>query len=258
MPASADVPSYRPLRRAAADSSAVSSARGARDPRMFRSMHAKVGVVSRAVGSAYIESGGTKIICAVYGPRQTERALYSEQGRIRCDVRYTSSTTPEPERHKRTTEEKEPSQQMQRALEVCVRLEKYPKSVIDIFVTVLDSDGGVLPLAITCGSLALAHAGIEMFDLVAACSVASIDRQILLDPTEEEEARAHRSATRRCDADCSVGGIVMMATMPALARVTQLVQIGEIDSEISTEMIARCEEGCRHLLRDLRQTLCAT
>ena len=38
--------------------------------------------------------------------------------------------------------EKEPSQQMHRALEVSVRLDKYPKSVIDVFVMVLDSDGG--------------------------------------------------------------------------------------------------------------------
>ena len=138
-----------------------------------------------------------------------------------------------------------------------MRLEKYPKSVIDLFAIVLDSDGGVLPLAITCGSLALAHAGIEMFDLVAACSVVSIGRQIFLDPTEEEEASAARGSVRRGESGCSVGGSVMMATMPSLSRVTQLVQVGEIDPDNLTDMIGRCEEGCRQLLREIRQVLAA-
>ena len=44
---------------------------------------------------------------------------------------------------------------------------------MDIFVTVLQNDGGSLEAGITCASLALADAGIEMYDMVAACSVVS-------------------------------------------------------------------------------------
>ena len=112
----------------------VMELRGGRPATQFRLTHMKVGVVARAVGSAYVEAGGTKLIAAVYGPRQTEKATYSEKGRLKCDLRYTSVTSPEPERHARSTEEKEPSLQVHRALEVSVRLEKYPKSVIDVFI----------------------------------------------------------------------------------------------------------------------------
>ncbi len=233
--------------------------RGGRPAPQFRPVHMKVGVVGRAVGSAYVEAGGTKIIAAVYGPRQTEKATYSEKGRLKCDLRYTSVTSPDPERHARSSEEKEPSLQVHRALEVSVRLEKYPKSVIDIFIMVLDNDGGVLPLAITCGSLALAHAGIEMFDLVAACSATSIAQSVYLDPTAAEETRAAVQTARRAEGEGagSVGGSATLATMPSLGRVTLLAQAGEMPLAKLTATIAQLEEGCRHLLRKQRAVLCA-
>ena len=233
--------------------------RGGRPGSQFRPTHMKVGVVGRAVGSAYIEAGGTKIIAAVYGPRQTEKAHYSEKGRLKCDLRYTSVTSPDPERHARSSEEKEPSLQVHRALEVSVRLEKYPKSVIDVFIMVLDNDGGVLPLAITCSSLALAHAGIEMFDLVAACSATSIAQSVYLDPTAAEETRAAVQAVRRAEGEDagSVGGSAMLATMPSLGRVTLLAQAGEMPLAVLTATITQLEEGCQHLLRKQRAVLCA-
>lgn len=256
--------SYRP-RALAKPSSAVPSeseimqVRGGRPATQFRPTHMKVGVVGRAVGSAYVEAGGTKIIAAVYGPRQTEKATYSEKGRLKCDLRYTSVASPDPQRHARSTEEKEPSLQVHRALEVSVRLEKYPKSVIDVFIMVLDGDGGVLPLAITCGSLALAHAGIEMFDLVAACSATSIAQSIYLDPTVTEETRAAVQAVRRAEGEeaGSIGGSATLATMPSLGRVTLLAQAGEIPVAVLTTTIAQLEEGCRQILRKQRAVLCA-
>ena len=254
----AECTSYRPQRPPCPGEIDVVARRSSqqRSPAQFRPVLSKVGVVTRAVGSAYVEAGATKIICAVYGPRQTERAQFSEKGRLKCDLRYTSCTAPDPERYRRTTEEKEPSQQIHRALEVCVRLDKYPKSVIDLFVLVLDSDGGTLPFAIMCGSLALAHAGIEMFDLVAACTVVSIDRQLLIDPTEEEEVAAALGSTSRDKSGCSVGGSVMMATMPSLSRVTQIVQTGELETEELMQMTRQCEEGCQQVLRGMRSALC--
>jgi len=59
---------------------------------------------------------------------------------------------------------------MSEALSVAIRLEKYPKSSIDIFVIVLQDDGGAFAAAINCASLALADAGIEMFDLVSCAN----------------------------------------------------------------------------------------
>ncbi|KAF1763579.1 hypothetical protein GCK72_011846 [Caenorhabditis remanei] len=51
-------------------------------------------------------------------------------------------------------------------------INKYPGKVIDIEVTVLSDDGGVLSTAITAVTLALAHSGIEHMGLTASAHVA--------------------------------------------------------------------------------------
>lgn len=61
---------------------------------------------------------------------------------------------------------------VQQALTPAVRLELLPKSTIDIFVTVIESDGseGCVAAASVAASAALADAGIEMLGLVTSCS----------------------------------------------------------------------------------------
>ena len=36
-----------------------------------------VGVIGHASGSAYVEQGSTKVICAVYGPREIPRYIFT-------------------------------------------------------------------------------------------------------------------------------------------------------------------------------------
>jgi exosome complex component MTR3 len=66
-------------------------------------------------------------------------------------------------------------------VESSVMLEKLPKSVIEIYIMVLQSDGGELGAAITCASLALADSGIELFGLVSGCCVGSKGETLLAD-----------------------------------------------------------------------------
>lgn len=44
-----------------------------RDQVDVRPVFLRCGLVSQAKGSAYIEAGDTKVMCCVYGPRETER-----------------------------------------------------------------------------------------------------------------------------------------------------------------------------------------
>lgn len=142
--------------------------------------------------------------------------------------------------------ERECSTLMQQALEVSVMLDKFPKSTVDIYALVLESDGGFsflcisekigeLSAAITCASMALADAGIECFDLVSSCSVVNsnkerniltrkgmLSKNVILDPTFEEEKQQ--------------SGSVTIAFMPSLNEVTQLYQSGEIDLEKTQEV----------------------
>lgn len=67
--------------------------------------------------------------------------------------------------------EKELAQQLGTALTPAVQLSSFPKSVVEVCCMVLESGGSDLAVSTCAAALALADAGIEMLDLVAACSV---------------------------------------------------------------------------------------
>lgn len=81
--------------------------------------------------------------------------------------------------------ERDLSAQLQIALSRGIKASAYPKSGIDIFVTVLDCEGAIdddglgamqaLAGAITCASAAVADAGIECVDLVSAGIAAVVE-----------------------------------------------------------------------------------
>ena len=76
------------------------------------------------------------------------------------------------------------------ALVSSVRLELLPKSTIDIFLMVIESDGpeACIAAGIVAASTALADAGVEMFALVSSCSA----------------VRAFRPASTCCHIGCYV------------------------------------------------------
>ena len=50
----------------------------------------KTGIITKAKGSAYIEQGQTKAICAVYGPREIpRRSDFSMRGILNCTLEQT-------------------------------------------------------------------------------------------------------------------------------------------------------------------------
>ena len=63
-----------------------------------------------------------------------------------------------------------------------------PKSAIEVFVTVIEDDGGVVvAAAITAAGLALADAGIQMFDMVVGSKVSLTKEEVVVDPDRREQ-----------------------------------------------------------------------
>lgn len=54
----------------------------------------RTGIVRAATGSAYVEFGDTKVICAVHGPRQTHKQQFSAHARVTCDYKVATFATP--------------------------------------------------------------------------------------------------------------------------------------------------------------------
>jgi len=209
----------------------------------LRSIGMQTGVVNAAPGSAYLEIAGTKVICAVYGPRQSKKLQFSDRGRLWCDFKYAPFALDQRRKRGLEPDERNFSVMLVEALEVSVMLEKFPKSLIEVYVVVLEADAGVLSAAITCASLALADAGTEMYDLVASCSAGVLGGDCILDPSRSEERAAGFTAAALC------------AFMPSLQQITHFVQSGQTDDRDMQRLVELSVDGCTKLHALMRNTL---
>jgi exosome complex component RRP41 len=82
---------------------------------------------------------------------------------------------------------KEISMVTSNALSAVVDLSKYPNSVIDVQIMILQADAGTRCAGINAAAMALAHAGIPMREMVSSVSIGKIDDKIVVDITKEEE-----------------------------------------------------------------------
>ena len=62
----------------------------------IRPISIEAGVLHRADGSAYLEWGGNKVICAVYGPRALNPRRFQESDKARVQVRDARSASRTP------------------------------------------------------------------------------------------------------------------------------------------------------------------
>ncbi len=63
----------------------------------------------------------------------------------------------------------------------------FPRSQVDIFVEVVNADGGILSASFNAVTLALMDAGIPMFDYLLSCSSSYVQGNCLVDPNRMEE-----------------------------------------------------------------------
>ncbi|OSX65240.1 hypothetical protein POSPLADRAFT_1135955 [Postia placenta MAD-698-R-SB12] len=204
--------------------------RAGRNPGDIRPIFLKAGLISQANGSAYIETARTKIACAVYGPRQSKTTVYSENGRLNVEVKFTPFSCTRRRAPIRDAEDRSVAAQIQQALLPAVRLDLLPKSTIDIFVTIIENDGieGCIASGSVAASAALADAGIEMLGLVMSCAASTLGKEIWLDPTEKEAQAA--------------SGSLILAGMPALDTITSVWQSGRMTPAQAIQCMEVCQE----------------
>jgi exosome complex component RRP41 len=137
--------------------------------------------------------------------------------------------------------EVEISKVMREALEPALMLEDYPRAAIDVFVEVLQADGGSRCAGITAASVALADAGINMRDIVSACAAGKVDGKIVLDINDVEDKEG--------SAD------MPLAYLPHLERVTLLQLDGILNQEEFNECLDKALQGCKMIYEIQRKAL---
>lgn len=263
-------------------------------------------ILSSSTGSSLIELGHTKVLCSVHGPRPiTSSSLTSggggstdfhSSGVLNCQLRYapmfgihpgnkvamsatnldgySSTSTTTGGGGNLSSQEVELSSRLHDAISSSIPLDLLMKSVVDVFVMVLQDDGSAFAASVMAATLALSDAGVEIYDLVSACSVAVVniprrglkDRGggdinegdvknnghdtsspyseylLLVDPAEDEILQAE--------------GIVTLAMMSNWNdSVTFWDQTGRLPPTIASEAAELCKEGCMVMSKFMRQCL---
>jgi exosome complex component RRP41 len=214
-----------------------------RRPRDPRSIKMEICVLSNADGSAYIEQGRNKILAAVYGPREVHprHLALPDRALLRCRYHMAPFSVEERKSPAPSRREIELSKVIKEALEPAIFLEKFPRTSIDIFIEVLQADGGTRCAGTTVAALALADAGIPMRDLVVACAAGKVDGVLVLDLNDIEDKEG--------EAD------VPVAYMPNLGLISLLQMDGSLTIEEFNQALNLAIEGCKQIYNLQREAL---
>ncbi len=198
-----------------------------------RPVSIKAGVLKNADGSAYIEFGDNKILAGVYGPRDIHPKHMSDAdtGVLRCRYHMEPFSVTERKRPAPSRREIEISKVIKEALLPAVILTAFPRTVVDVYIEILQADGGSRCASLDAAAVALADAGIPMRDMVAACAAGKVADTVVLDVNNEEDQAGQ--------ADLPV------AYMPNLNKITLL----QLDGVMSLDEYKRCVQmgidGCK-------------
>ena len=209
----------------------------------LRPVKLQVGVLSNADGSAYIEHGKNKILVGVFGPREVHPKHFMQADRMVLKVRYHMAPfsvqerkSPAPSRR-----EVELSKVIKESLEPALFLELYPRTGVDVFIEVLQADGGTRCAAITAAALAIADAGVPMRDLVVGCAAGKVDDTVVLDLYDAEDKLGAAD--------------VPVAYMPSLNAITLLQMDGILEPAEFEKAVNMAMEGCKKIYEMQKEAL---
>ena len=160
-----------------------------RKPEDCRPIEIETGVIPVADGSARVIWGKNEVIAAVYGPMEAHPRKIQRQDRAVLDVRYNMApfSTSDRIRPGFNRRSREISKVTAEALESVVLLELYPRSKIRVEIEIICAEAGTRCAGITAASVALAHAGIPMTDLVVSVASGKVNDIVVCDLNKEED-----------------------------------------------------------------------
>ncbi|KAI9105621.1 ribosomal protein S5 domain 2-type protein [Phlyctochytrium arcticum] len=210
----------------------------------LRRLLSRTGVLTQADGSAYIEQGNTKCLAAVYGPREASKRGAVLHDRAIINVEYNIAAFSSGERKANSRRDRrllEVASTIKRIFEAVIVTTSFPRSEIDIYLQILQIDGGAMHAAINAATLALIDAGIPMLDYVCACSAGWANNEPLLDLNYLEESADVPTLT--------------VALLPKSGKVTMLGLESRLQIDKFELVMNLAAEGCKQLKENLDETV---
>ncbi|KAG2490057.1 hypothetical protein HYH03_011522 [Edaphochlamys debaryana] len=190
--------------------------------------------------------GNTKVLAAVFGPhavtRRSEQRSAEEGAIMVCEYAMAAFSTSERRRRgKGDRRSTELSMAIRNTLEQAVMTELLPRSQIDVYVQVLQADGGTRCAAINAAVLALAAAGVPLRDLVASVAAGHLDGTPLLDLNYTE--------------DSGGGPDLAVALAPRLDRLVLVQMDSRLPVDTFQTVLELAREGCKTISGIMRAKL---
>jgi len=210
----------------------------------MRKIETKVGIIPRADGSAMFKIGDTIAIAAVYGPRELHPKFLQnpEKGILRCNYDMTSFSVPERKKPGPSRRSTEIGLVTEKSLLPVLDLKQFPNAVVDVFVEIIQANSGTRCAGITAASMALAHAGVPMKNLVSAVSVGKVGDKIVIDLDKSEE-------------DYGDGATDIPVAMTGNNDITLLQLDGNITKDEFLKALELAKKGCSEIDKIQRKTL---
>lgn len=215
----------------------------------LRPIHAEIGVVPNADGSALFSQGDTIAIASVYGPKilHPKNQQDPEKGVLRVHYNMLSFSVGERIRPGVSRRSQEISKVTEWALASVVMLDELPGTVIDLHINILQANAGTRCAGINAAAMALAHAGVPMKEMVSAIAMGKMDTTILADVNKEEE-----------DYDAGEGATDMpMAYLSNSEKISLLQLDGRIQADRLKEALeagkAACKKICELQIKTLKE-----
>jgi len=214
-----------------------------RTPDELRTLKIEAGILKRADGSAYVELGANKVLAAVYGPREMHprHRQQPDTAVLRCRYNMAPFSVEERKRPGPDRRSVEISKVTREALEPVLFLKLYPRSVIDVFIEILQADAGTRTAGINAAAVALADAGVPMRDMVSSVAVGKIDDKIVLDLTKDEDQWGTTD--------------MPIAMVPRKKLITLLQMDGHFTKEEFGQALNLAFKGCEQIYGVQRQAL---
>jgi exosome complex component RRP41 len=137
--------------------------------------------------------------------------------------------------------EVELSKVIKESLEPALFPELFPRTGLDVYVEVLQADGGTRCASITAAALAIADSGIPMRDLVVACAAGKVEDTVVLDLYDAEDKLGAAD--------------VPVAYMPNLNAVTLLQMDGILSPDEFEKAVNMAIDGCKKIYAMQKEAL---
>jgi len=209
----------------------------------MREIVAKAGILKQANGSGYFAFGNTVAIAGVFGPKEVipKHLEDPERAIVRCVYSMAPFSTKERVSPAPSRRSIEISMVVRKALESVVFLEEYPKTMIEVYIEILEANASTRCAAINAAAIAMADAGIPMRDLVSSVSVGKVNGHLILDVSGKEDEEG--------DVDIPV------AYYPRKNKFVLLQMDGVLTEEEFERAINLALEGCKKVYEAQKKAL---